>query len=305
MAIPKSKYIWLNGKYTLWDKAQVHFLTHGLHYGSAFFEGIRCYNTRKGPAIFRLNDHFDRFYDSAKILEMKLPFTQKKLVSVTKELVKKNKLKECYIRPLGFFGYGRMGINPLGIKPMVGIAAWKWGAYLGAAALKKGIRAEVSSWTRIHPTSMPTKAKASGNYVNSILAKIEAVNDGYDEAILLDHQGNVSEASAENLFIVKDGILMTAPKTDILEGITRESLIQVAQDFGMPFKEERFTRDQLYTADEVFMCGTAAEVTPVRSVDKRKIGKGKPGEITKTLQKTFFDIVHGKNAYYEKWLDYI
>jgi len=300
----KSKFIWMNGKFVSWDKAQVHFLTHALHYGSAIFEGIRAYKTPKGTAVFRLKDHLDRFYDSALIIEMKIPFPKKKLHNAILTLVKKNKLKECYIRPLAFYGYGKMGINPLDNKVSVGLAAWKWGAYLGKDALENGIRAGISSWKRIHIDSMPTKSKAAGNYINSILAKIESINSGYEEGILLDAEGNVAEASAENIFIVRKGKLVTPPPNDILEGITRRSIIQIAKDNGYTVLERKFTRDQLYTAEEAFLCGTAAEVTPVREVDKRKIGTGK-FPITKLLQQSFFDIVHGKNSDYKNWLDIV
>ena len=301
----KSKFIWLSGRFVPWDNAKVHFLTHALHYGSAIFEGIRCYNTKKGPAIFRLNDHIDRFYDSAQIIEMKIPFPKEKIKKAILELVKRNKLKECYIRPLAFYGPGRMGINPLGIKPMVGIACWKWQAYFGKKAHDSGIRVAVSSWQRISPKAMPVQAKAAGNYVNSILAKIEALQGGYDEAILLDAEGNVAEASGENVFIVENNALLTPPKPDILEGITRNSIIEIAKNEGIEVREEYFTRDQLYTAEEAFLTGTAAEITPIREVDGRKIANGKPGQITKKLQKKFFEIVHGKDSNYSKWLSFV
>ncbi len=303
--IEKSKFIWLNGKFVPWDKAQVHFLTHALHYGSGVFEGIRCYNTLKGPAVFRLKDHLHRLYDSALIIEMKIPFPKEKLYKAILELVRKNKMKECYIRPLVFYGYGRMGINPLGIKPMAGIACWKWGTYLGKEALEKGIRAGTSSWQRIGKQSMPTQAKATGNYINSILAKIEAINEGYEEAIMLDGDGNVAEASAENVFMVRENALITPPETNILEGITRKSIMEIARNGGIEVKEELFTRDQLYTADEAFLTGTAAELTPIREIDGRRIGDGKPGKITVLLQKKFFDIARGKNPDYFKWLDFV
>ena len=301
----KSKYIWLSGKFLPWNKAKVHFLTHALHYGSAIFEGIRCYSTPNGPAVFRLKDHLERFYDSALIIEMKIPFPKEKLRKAVLELVKKNRLKECYIRPLAFYGYGRMGLNPLGIRPEVGVACWKWETYFGKSVLEKGITAGISSWQRISPKAMPTKAKASGNYVNSILAKIDAINSGHDEGILLDAEGNVAEASGENIFVVRDLELITPPETNILEGITRKSVIEIASREEIPVKEEYFTRDQLYTADEAFLTGTAAEITPIREVDERKIGNGKRGQITKRLQKKFFEIVHGKDSQYSKWLDFV
>ncbi len=299
----KTKYIWLNGKFVPWEKAKVHFLTHALHYGSGIFEGMRCYETRKGPAVFRLKEHLDRFYKSALIIEMHIPFTRKELYKIILQLVKKNRLRECYIRPLAFYGYGRMGLNPLGIKPEVGIACWKWETYFGKKVLETGIRAGISSWQRISPNSMPVQAKAAGNYVNSILAKIEALQSGHDEAILLDAEGNVAEASGENIFIVRDNILITPPETHVLQGITRKSIIEIAHNEGIPVREEHFTRDQLYTADEAFLTGTAAEITPIHSVDEREIGIGKP--LTMQLQKRFFEIVHGKDSLYSSWLDFV
>lgn len=301
---PVSK-IWLNGKFVNWKDAKIHFLTHALHYGSGVFEGIRCYNTKKGPAIFRLDDHIERLYDSEKILGGSIPYSKTKMKKIIIDIIKVNKLSECYIRPLVFLGYGQMGLNPKGCPIEIGVAAWEWNSYLGKKGIKNGIKAKISSFSREHVNISMTKAKISGNYVNSILAKREVMNSKYDEAIMLDVDGFVSEASAENLFIVRDGQLITVPKATILEGITRDSVIKIAQYEEIPFKEERLTRDQLYIADEVFMTGTAAEVTPVISIDDRVIGNGKPGPITKLIQSKYFEIVKGEDPYYFKWLTFV
>lgn len=297
--------IWMNGKMLPWKNAQVHFLTHSLHYGSAVFEGIRCYNTKKGAAVFRLQEHIDRLIDSAKIVGMKIPFTHKQLFDASRKVVRDNNLKECYIRPLAFYDYGKMGLNPIGAKVSVGIAAWPWGPYLGKDGVTKGIRAKVSSFARHHPNVTMTKAKVSGNYANSILAKTEVIKAGYDEAIMLDTLGFVSECTGENLFLVKDDILVTPPLKTVLEGITRASLLEIALDTDMDVAEEVLTRDQLYAADEVFLCGTAAEVTPVREIDDRKIGKGRPGPITKLFQKKYDEVIHGRDEAYLDWLDFV
>ena len=301
---PVSK-IWLNGKFVNWNDAKVHFLTHALHYGSGVFEGIRCYKTKKGPEIFRLDDHIERLYDSEKIFGSSIPYTKTKIREAIINLVKVNNLSECYIRPLVFLGYGKMGLNTKGCPVELGIAAWSWDSYLGKKGIQNGIKAKVSSYTRSQVNISMTKAKISGNYVNSILAKREVTTSKYDEAIMLDTDGFVAECSAENLFIVRDGNLITVPKATILEGITRDSVIQIAQYEEIPFKEERLTRDQLYVADEVFMTGTAAEITPVISIDDRLIGTGKPGPITKLIQNKFFEIVKGEDPYYHKWLTFV
>lgn len=304
-ALIPTKKIWLNGKFVAWKDAKVHFLTHALHYGSAVFEGIRCYNTKYGPAVFRLDEHLDRLYDSEKIFGSKIPYAKGELRDAIMKLIKLNKLSECYIRPLVFLGYGKMGLNPIGCPVEVGIAAWKWENYLGEHGLKHGIRAKISSYSRDHVNISMTKAKISGNYVNSILAKREVAEAKYDEAIMLDLEGFVAECSAENLFIVRDKALVTVPRATILEGITRDSVIQIAKNESIPFLEERLTRDQLYVADEIFMTGTAAEITPVVSVDDRAIGNGKPGPKTRFLQEKFFDVVRAKDPYYFKWLDFV
>lgn len=302
--MPTGDFIWMDGKFVKWQDAKVHVLTHTLHYGLGVFEGIRCYEGVDGNSyIFRLKEHIDRLYDSAHICEIKIPFKKEEVIKATKECLKKNKLKEGYIRPIVFIGDGPMGLYVEDYPVRIAIACWAWGAYLGEEGLKKGIRAKVSSFTRHHPNVMMTKAKVSGNYVNSILAKKEAKHAGYDEAIMLDPEGYVSEASGENIFIVKNKRLKTTPLTTILPGITRDSIIQIAKEHGYEVVEERFTRDELYLADEVFFTGTAAEVTPVREVDDRTIGEGKPGPITLKIQKMFFDIVKGKSKKHREWLE--
>ncbi len=303
--VQKAEKIWFDGKLVNWDDAQVHVLTHTLHYGAGVFEGIRAYCCVDGKsAVFRLKDHVVRLFDSAKIIGIKIPFTIDEIVDAIIETLKVNGLKEGYIRPLVFIGDGAMGVHP-GSNPIrVAIATWPWGAYLGEEALEKGIRVKTSSFNRHHVNAMMTKAKACGNYVNSILAKVEAVNDGYDEALMLDTQGFVSEATGENIFIVKDNLIKTTPLTSVLPGITRASLMKVARDLGYEVVEQLFTRDELYIADEAFFCGTAAEVTPIREVDNRIIGEGKCGLVTKMLQKDYFNAVKGGNEKYSDWLDY-
>jgi len=299
----KTDKIWLDGKFVDWDKAQIHILTHTLHYGWGVFEGIRCYHCHDGSsAVFRLKDHVDRLFGSAHIVSIKIPFTKEEIFSAILETFRINKLKEGYIRPIVFVGDGEMGIYVKKVDVRVAIAVWSWGAYLGDEGLANGIRAKVSSFTRLHVNSQMTKAKVCGNYVNSILAKREIIAAGYDEAILLDNEGYVSEASGENIFMVKNGTIKTSPLTSILPGITRDSVITIAKDKGYPIIEERFTRDELYLADEAFFSGTAAEITPVREVDDRQIGLGHPGPITKDIQATFFDAVKGKIDKYEGWL---
>ena len=302
----KTDKIWLDGKFVDWDKAQIHILTHTLHYGWGVFEGIRCYHCHDGSsAVFRLKEHVDRLFGSAHIVSIKIPFTKEEISSAILETFRINKLKEGYIRPIVFVGDGEMGIYVKKVDVRVAIAVWSWGAYLGDEGLAKGIRAKVSSFTRLHVNSQMTKAKVCGNYVNSILAKREIVAAGYDEAILLDNEGYVSEASGENIFMVKNGTIKTSPLTSILPGITRDSVITIAKDKKYPIIEERFTRDELYLADEAFFSGTAAEITPVREVDDRQIGPGHPGPVTKDIQATFFDAVKGKIKTYKDWLAYI
>ncbi len=302
----KAKKIWMDGKFVNWNAANVHVLTHTLHYGLGAFEGIRCYRCEDGrSAIFRLPEHTERFFASAKIGLIEIPFSVDEINGAIAATMKVNGLKEGYIRPLVYLGYGSMGLFPKNNPVRVAIAAWEWGAYLGEEGLKNGIRVKISSFARHHVNSGMTKAKLVGNYVNSILAKKEVVASGFDEAVLLDTEGYVSEASGENIFMVKNGVLKTTPLTSILNGITRDSVLKIAGDRGVEVKEERFTRDELYTADEAFFSGTAAEITPIREVDLRTIGRGRPGPVTKEIQKVFFDTVKGKNKDYENWLWYI
>ncbi len=297
-----SEKIWMDGTFVNWADATVHVLTHSLHYGLAAFEGLRCYKGKHGSAIFRLQEHVDRLFESAHVSLMKIPYDKKQIADAIVETVRVNKLDACYIRPLVFIGYGAMGVYP-GDNPIrVAIAAWRWGTYLGEEALAKGIRARVSSFTRHHVNISMTRAKVSGHYVNSIMAKHEVKVDGYDEAILLDPDGYVSEGTGENIFIVRKGVLKTTPLTSILEGITRNSVMELARERNIPVLEERFTRDAMYVADEVFLTGTAAEITPVREIDGRQIGSGTPGPVTKALQKTFFEIVRGEDQAHAAWL---
>jgi len=299
----KSKKIWLDGEMVPWEEAKVHVLTHALHYGTGYFEGIRCYSLKDGrSAVFRLDEHVRRFFDSGQILGFPLPCPAEKIKQAILDTIKVNGLKECYIRPLAFVGVGDMGLyapeNPIHVM----IAAWPWGAYLGDEGIKNGIRAKISSYTRHHVNVMMTKSKVSGNYINSVLAKTEVKKAGYDEAIMLDTEGYVAEASGENIFIVRQRQVKTTPFTSILPGITRDSVLTIARDKGYEVREERFTRDELYTADEAFFTGTAAEVTPIREVDNRKIGSGCPGPVTLDLQQTFFGIIKGKDKKYAGWL---
>lgn len=303
--IPRSEKIWMDGALVDWDKANVHVLTHTLHYGLGVFEGIRCYNTDRGPAVFRLKEHTDRLFDSAKILGFEIPFTPDQINGAIRETIRVNKLDECYIRPLAFLGDNRRGLNATGADVRVAIAVWPWGAYLGEEALSKGIRIKMSSFTRHHQNVFMTKAKVCGAYVNSIMAKLEAVKAGYDEALLLDPAGHVAEGSGENIFIVRKGKLKTPPLSSILEGITRDSVIQLAGDMGLEVTEQYFSRDEIYTADEAFFTGTAAELTPIRSLDDRIIGGNGIGPVTKKLQSAYFEIIRGKNPNYFKWLDFL
>ena len=301
--VEKVKKIWFDGELIDWDAAQVHVLTHTLHYGLGVFEGIRCYRTADGnSAVFRLKDHVERLFSSAHIVQMGIPFSREQVSSAIIETLRANELREGYIRPLAFIGEGAMGLyateNPIHLS----IVVWPWGAYLGEEGLKTGIRAKISSFTRHHVNTAMTKAKICGYYVNGIMAKREAMADGYDEAIMLDSEGCIAEASGENLFVVQDGALLTPPLTSVLGGITRDTIMRVAQDKGIPHGERRFTRDELYTADEAFLTGTAAEVTPIREVDGRRIGDGKRGPVTNMLQESYFDIVKGKGTKYAEWL---
>jgi branched-chain amino acid aminotransferase len=304
--VEKVKKIWLDGKLIDWDDANVHILTHTLHYGLGVFEGIRCYKTAdERSAIFRLGDHIHRFFDSAHICFMDIPFTEDDISQASIETLKANGMREGYIRPIAFIGDGAMGLHPQKNQIRVAVITWPWGAYLGEEGLKKGIRVKISSVTRHHVNVSMTKAKVCGNYVNSILAKLEVTRAGYDEALMLDTEGYVSEGSGENVFIVAHDLIKTTPLTSILAGITRDSVAKIARELGYTVAEDRFSRDEVYTADEAFLTGTAAEVTPIREVDDRKIGTGRPGPITKKIQDAFFDCVRGKNKRFEGWLTYL
>lgn len=297
--------IWFNGELVEWRSATTHVLTHTLHYGMGVFEGVRAYETPDGPAIFRLQDHTKRLFNSAKIVGMQLPFTKEQINRAHIDVVKANNLASCYFRPMAYYGSGKLGVAPKQDDVQVILAAWAWGAYLGEEGMRKGIRVRVSSFTRHHPNVTMIKAKANGNYMNSIMANTEATRDGYDEAILLDAQGYVAEGSGENIFTVRDGVLYTPALDVALDGITRRSVIAIASEMGLKVVEKRLTRDELYVADEVFFTGTAAEVTPIREIDGRQIGIGERGPITAEIQQRYFDIVQGKNPKYRDWLTYV
>jgi len=294
--------IWMDGEWVEWRDAKVHVLTHTLHYGAGVFEGLRAYHTDQGPAIFRLEEHTDRLYRSAHILNMEIPFSKEEINQAHKDAISKNNLDSAYIRPMCFYGSEGMGLRADNLKVHVMIAAWSWGAYLGAESMEKGIRIRTSSYTRNHINSTMCKAKANGNYINSILALQEALSAGYDEALLLDHQGCVAEGSGENLFIVRNGVIYTPDTTSALEGITRETIMTIAKEQGFEVIEKRITRDEVYVADEAFFTGSAAEVTPIREYDDRKIGSGSRGPITEKIQTLYFDYVHGRRSDHEEWL---
>ncbi len=302
----KSELIWLDGRFVPWDEAQVHVLTHTLHYGLGVFEGVRCYRTDDGrSAIFRLSEHTKRLFASAHILSIEIPYTQDAINEACLEIVRRNKLEECYLRPLVFVGEGEMGLSATSNPVRVTIAAWPWGAYLGDEGVKNGIRVKTSSFQRFHVNTMMTKAKAVGHYINSILPSREARTAGYDEALMLDTDGFVAEASGENLFIVADGVVKTPPLTSVLPGITRATILTLLAEQGIPVVEERFTRDAVYIADEAFFTGTAAEVTPVRELDDRRIGTGKPGPVTQSMQEAYFALIRGGKPQHDAWLSYI
>lgn len=302
----ESKYIWMDGELVEFEKATIHFLTPALHYGAAVFEGIRSYATEKGPAVFRLKEHAKRLIDSAKVLGFReLPYDADEIAEAIRQTVRVNEFSECYIRPLLYLTGGGWNLNVDGGKASVAIAVWEWGNYLGEEALAKGIRANISSFTRHQPNVMMTKAKIAGNYPNSILAKTESVRLGFDEAIMLNPQGFVAECTGENIFVVHKGKIITPPLVDILEGITRESMITIAKDMGYEVVETPVSRDQLYVADEVFVCGTAAEVIGLSEIDYRTVGDGKTGPITRSIQKVFHDAIRGKNPAYQSWCDYV
>jgi len=298
--------IWLDGRMVDWDDANIHILTHTLHYGLGVFEGIRCYRTDDGrSAVFRLTEHIRRLFESAHINLLEIPYTQEQIIEAALEALRVNKLPEGYIRPLVFVGEGAMGLNPADNPVRVAMIVWPWGKYLGEEGMERGIRAKVSTFTRHFVNAKMPKGKTCGDYVNSILAKRESLLDGYDEAIMLDTQGLVSEASGENLFTVRDGVIRTPPLGTVLDGITRASVIELARERGIPVLETTVTRDDLYIADEVFLTGTAAEVTPIREIDHRSVGEGKRGPIAKALQEAFFDVVGGRDKKHEHWLTYV
>jgi branched-chain amino acid aminotransferase len=298
--------IWMNGELIPWEDAKVHVLTHGLHYGTGVFEGVRCYKTPRGPAIFRHQDHIERLFNSAELYYMPIPYTREELRAATHELIGRNGLEACYIRPIAFRGYGTMGLFPLEARVDVAIAAWPWGAYLGEESLLNGIRAKVSSWRQFSAQSMIPHSKASGQYLNSVLAKIESQKAGYEEAILLDERGEVSEGTGENVFIVRDGELATPSETaHILGGINRASVMEIARDMGYTVVERAIARAELYLADEVFLTGTAAELVPVREIDDHLIGEGHPGPITRAIQEPFTNALHGRNERYAHWNDVV
>ncbi|WP_020162552.1 branched-chain amino acid transaminase [Cycloclasticus pugetii] len=301
----KDGVIWMDGEWVDWRDAKVHVLTHTLHYGMGVFEGTRAYETNEGTAIFRLQDHTDRLFRSAHILNMQIPFDKATLNQVQREAVAKNKLKSAYLRPMCFYGSEGMGIRADSLKVHVMVAAWEWGKYLGEDGIEKGIRIRTSSYIRNHVNSVMCKAKANGNYMNSILALQEAISCGYDEAMLLDHEGYVAEGSGENIFLVRNGKLITPDLTSALEGITRETIFQLAEECSLEVVEKRITRDEVYVADEAFFTGTAAEVTPIREVDDRTIGNGGRGPITERLQTMYFDAVQGRSAQHSDWLTYV
>jgi branched-chain amino acid aminotransferase len=302
----ESKFIWMNGQMLPFEKATLHFLTPALHYGAAVFEGIRAYNTPKGPAVFRLREHTERLFDSARVLGFReFPWTVDEISAAIKQTVKVNEFKDCYIRPLLYLDGGGWNLNVDSGKPSLAIAVWEWNNYLGDEALAKGIRANISSFTRHHPNVMMTKAKISGNYANSILAKTESQRLGFEEAIMLDPQGYVAECTGENLFLVRDGKIITPSTAPVLEGITRQSIFTIAKDLGYEVLEQPVSRDQLYIADEVFVCGTAAECIGLAEIDFRKIGDGKSGKITREIQNVYHAAIRGKVAKYESWCDYV
>ena len=304
MPLQKVDRIWMDGELVPWDEARIHVLTHSLHYGSGVFEGIRAYATSRGPAVFRLTDHIHRLFNSAKIYLIDIPWTPEQLVEAVKETIRVNGLDACYIRPIVFLGYGEMGLNPLSCPVNVSIAVWPWGTYLGDEGLRRGVRTKISSWQRHDPNAVPVAAKGTGMYTNSSMAKVEALKAGYDEAILLSPQGYVSECTGENLFVVKNGRILTPPvAAGALEGITQDSVATIARDLGYEIAETNLLRTDLYLAEEAFLTGTAAEVVPIRSVDDREIGE--PGPITRRIQEVFFAAVKGEVDRYKDWNEHV
>lgn len=306
MPVTPTEKVWMDGKLVPWADANIHILTHSLHYGGGVFEGIRTYETKRGPAVFRLREHVQRLFRSAKIFSIDIPFSQEEIFQACKDTVKASGLPSCYVRPLVYMGYGEMGLNPLLAPVNVAVVVWPWGAYLGDEGMARGVRMKVSSWRRHDPNIIPPAAKGTGQYVNSQLAKMEAIKAGYDEAIMLNPQGMVAEATGENVFIVLDGELVTPPMSaGALVGITRDAIMTIARDLGVPVREVDLHRSDLYVADEVFVTGTAAEVCPVREIDDRVIGDGRPGPITKKVQETFYAVVRGEVDKYSSWLEVV
>jgi branched-chain amino acid aminotransferase len=306
MPIPKSEKIWFNGKLVNWDDAKIHVMSHVVHYGSSVFEGIRCYNTAKGSAVLCLPHHVQRLLNSAKIYRMEVPYSAHEISSAILETIRANKMKECYIRPVIFRGYGEIGVNPLACPLDVVVAVWEWGKYLGKEAIEQGVDVCVSTWTRIAPNTLPALAKAAANYMNSQLIKMEAIKNGYSEGIALDSAGYVSEGSGENIFLIKDGIVVTPPlSSSVLPGITRQAVIKICKDLGLELREAGIARELLYLAEELFFTGTAAEVTPIRSVDKITIGRGSRGPITAKIQERFFSVVNGTGEDKHGWLTFV
>lgn len=302
----KSKYIWMSGKFVPWEAANIHICSHVIHYGTGVFEGIRCYKTPQGPAVFRLKEHTDRLFNSAKIYRMEIPFTKDQVNEATVELIKKNGLAECYVRPIAYRGYKELGVNPFNCPVDVALITWLWGKYLGPEALEQGVDVMVSSWNRMAPNTFPAMAKTCANYMNSQLIKMEAIKYGFVEGIALDVNGFLSEGSGENLFVVKDGVIHTPPlHATVLPGITRATVITLARELGYTVIETMMLREFLYIADEVFFTGSAAEVTPIRSVDKIQVGAGKCGPITKRLQEEFFAVIDGKRPDNHGWLTFV
>jgi len=306
MSFPKSDRIWMNGRLVPWDDAKIHIGSHVIHYGSAVFEGVRCYATPDGPAVFRLDAHTDRLYDSAKIYRMDVPYTPAQMNQAILETISTNQMDACYIRPIIYRGYGQLGVNPFPCPVDVAVMVWDWGRYLGAEALENGVDVRVSSWARIAPNTLPAMAKSAANYMNSQLIKMEAIKDGYAEGIALDADGYLSEGSGENLFLVKDDTLITPPLvSSVLPGITRDTVIALARRQGIPVVEQMMPREMLYIVDEAFLSGTAAEITPIRSVDKVTVGRGKRGPVTEALQRAFFDVIEGRVPDEFSWLTYV
>jgi branched-chain amino acid aminotransferase len=306
MPIPEVEKIWMDGELVNWADAKVHVLSHALHYGTGVFEGIRAYETERGPAVWHLVEHLKRLFRSAKLYHMDIPYSIEAITSATKETIRANGLNSCYVRPLAIRGYGEMGVNPLHAPVNVIIAVWPWGAYLGEDALERGVRIKISSWRRNSQNSLPAAAKATGQYINSVLAKVESLKAGYDEAIMLNEAGTITDGSGENVFIVRDGVLFTPPTSaGCLDGITRGTVITLARDLGYTVREEVLVRTDLYNADEAFFTGTAAEITPIREVDDRVVGEGHRGPVTKELQGVFFSATKGEIEKYAEWLTYV